>query len=113
MSIRGVLRTIVVSLAFLGLLIPTSEVLAKGGGRGSSSGYYHYRGAKAIDGDTFRYGQTRYRVQGYNAPEIGQPGSRRATKALQKQLDSGSYSWKPVARDVYGRKIVKPHGARK
>lgn len=65
------------------------------------------KGGKAIDGDTFRYKGQRYRIQQYNTPELGQPGSRKATRDLQRKLDSGKYKWSPVTKDVYGRTIVK------
>jgi len=29
---------------------------------------------------------------------------------LQRKLDSGKYKWRPVAKDVYGRTIVKEKG---
>lgn len=106
-----VLKAGLALLLFVGLLVPAQETLARG--RKSSAGYHRYRGAKAVDGDTFRYGQKRYRVQTYNAPEIGQPGSRRATRSLQRQLDSGQHGWKPVAKDTYGRTIVKPRTTRR
>ena len=76
-------------------------------GKGLSGGYKSYKGGKAIDGDTYRYKGDRYRIQQYNAPELGQPGSRQATRDLQRKLNSGNYKWKPVAKDVYGRTIVK------
>lgn len=76
-------------------------------GKGSSGKYHSYKGAKAIDGDTFRYAGKRYRIRQYNAPEIGQPGSRSATRSLQNKINSGNYKWKPVARDAYGRTIVR------
>lgn len=73
----------------------------------SNSAYKSYKGAKAIDGDTYRYNGQRYRLRDYNAPEIGERGWQKATESLQKKLNSGHYEWKPVARDVYGRTIVK------
>jgi endonuclease YncB( thermonuclease family) len=76
-------------------------------GGSSASSYKPYKGAKAIDGDTFRYRGDRYRIQQYNAPELGRPGARAATRSLQNKIDSGSHEWKPVARDAYGRKIVR------
>lgn len=85
-------------------------VLATGAyakGKVSSSDYKSYKGGKAIDGDTYRYKGERYRVQQYNAPELGRPGSKQATRNLKRKLDSGNYEWKPVAKDVYGRTIVK------
>ncbi|MBI5749685.1 MAG: hypothetical protein HZA00_11235 [Nitrospinae bacterium] len=74
---------------------------------GGSGGYKSYKGAKAIDGDTFKHKGKSYRLRDYNAPEIGQPGSDKATKDLQKRLDSGNYEYDTVAKDVYGRKVVK------
>lgn len=76
------------------------------------SGYRSYRGAKAIDGDTFRHRGERYRLRDYNAPERGQPGAGRATQNLQRRLDSGNYEYKPIGRDVYGRPLVKERRAR-
>ncbi len=90
-------------LALLLVLAP----LAEAKGRGGSGGYKSYKGGKAIDGDTFRYKGERYRVRQYNAPELGQPGSGKATRKLQKKLDSGDYKWKPMARDKYGRPLVE------
>lgn len=83
------------------------EIFAAGAGSGrSSSGYRSYKGAKAIDGDTFRHQGQRYRLREYNAPEIGQKGSSTATQNLQKKLDSG-YEYKSIAKDVYGRSLVE------
>mgnify|MGYP001591416065 CR=1 FL=1 len=87
------------------ILLITPEAFANG--KSGSGGYRSYKGAKVIDGDTFRYGEKRYRIQQYNAPEIGQPGSRSATQSLQNKINSGSHKWKPVAKDVYGRTIVR------
>jgi endonuclease YncB( thermonuclease family) len=82
-------------------------ILAEGGG------YRSYKGAKAIDGDTFRHGGQRYRLRDYNAPERGQPGAGRATRNLQQRLDSGNYQYKSVGRDVYGRPLVEERRARR
>ncbi len=94
-------------LAVVSALAALADVYAEGPSVGSrSGGYSSYKGARAIDGDTYRYHGERYRVQQYNAPEIGQSGSRQATRQLQQKLDSGSHEWKPVGRDTFGRKIV-------
>ncbi|MEI7639742.1 MAG: hypothetical protein WCJ37_20680 [Syntrophus sp. (in: bacteria)] len=77
-------------------------------GKSSHSGAYQsFRGARAIDGDTFFYRGKRYRIQQYNAPELNEPGGRQAKKVLQQKIASGDYAWKPVARDKYGRTIVR------
>lgn len=102
-------KTLLILLLFVALIFPPfTEAGGKGSGRKKGSGgYQSYRGAKAIDGDTFRHKGKRYRVRQYNAPELGTPGSSKATKKLQKKIDSGNYGWKGVARDTYGRKIVE------
>jgi endonuclease YncB( thermonuclease family) len=107
---KVIVTSIVAASAFV-VLIPDVDARGRGGTSGGS-GYHSYRGAKAIDGDTYRYHGERYRVQQYNAPEIGQPGSRQATKSLQRKLDSGSHEWKPVAKDAYGRSIVRERPAK-
>jgi endonuclease YncB( thermonuclease family) len=84
-----------------------SAAYAHARGKGSSSGYKTYKGAKAIDGDTYKYKGQRYRLRDYNAPEIGQTGSGKATQKLQRKLSSGNYEYKRVAKDVYGRPVVK------
>jgi endonuclease YncB( thermonuclease family) len=96
-----VLLLVVVLAGFIGL----TDIYAKG--KRSSGGYKSYKEGKAIDGDTFLYKGQRYRIQQYNTPELGQPGSRKATRDLQRKLDSGKYKWSPVTKDVYGRTIVK------
>ena len=100
---RAALLFVVVAIAvgFAGI----ADVYAKD--KGSSGGYKSYKGGKAIDGDTYQYKGERYRIQQYNAPELGQPGSQKATRDLQRKLDSGNYEWKPVTKDAYGRTIVK------
>lgn len=97
---------ILILMLVAGWLTGVADAHAKGKTK-SSSGYKSYSGGKVIDGDTFRYNGERYRIQQYNAPEIGQPGSRKATRKLQRKLDSGNYEWKPITKDVYGRTIVR------
>ena len=100
---RGSLILVALTLAGSFAGVPDADAR----GARASGGYKSYKGGKAIDGDTYRYKGERYRIQQYNAPELGQPGSRQATRDLQGKLDSRNYEWKPVARDVYGRTIVK------
>lgn len=103
------MRTSLVPLALIVLLVFPLEILAARAGRSgrSSGGARTYRGAKAIDGDTFRHQGQRYRLRDYNAPEIGRPGASEATRNLQRRLDSGPYQYRGVARDKYGRTIVE------
>ena len=73
--------------------------------RDRQGGYKSYKEGKAIDGDTFRYKGQRYRIQQYNAPELGQPGSKKATRDLQRKLDSGKYKWSPVTKMSTGEQL--------
>lgn len=94
------MRRVLLILALLLIMPSLADAKGRGGG-------YRYKGGKAIDGDTFRYKGERYRVRQYNAPELGQPGSQKATRRLQNKLDSGDYKWEPIAKDAYGRPIVE------
>ena len=102
------MKRFVLSLVILLFFIGAADATPRRGSTPSRSSAKSYKGAKAIDGDTFRYGRQRYRLRNLNAPEIGEPGARRATNKLQRQLDSGQYKYRGVARDVYGRKVVEP-----
>ena len=102
------MKRLLLSTAILLFLIGVADATPRRGSAPSRSSAKSYKGAKAIDGDTFRYGRQRYRLRNLNAPEIGQPGARPATQKLQRQLHSGQYKYRGVARDVYGRKVVQP-----
>ncbi|MBU1182670.1 MAG: hypothetical protein KKF00_10995 [Proteobacteria bacterium] len=105
MKFKNITMFSLLLLFFISLIIVIEDSFAQR--KSTSRGYKTYKSAKAIDGDTYKYKGKSYRIQGYNAPEIGQPGSRQATKNLQKRLSSFEYEYKPVAKDVYGRTIVK------
>lgn len=102
---------LVAGIALFGIIAVDADARGRSGISGTS-GYHSYRGAKAVDGDTFRYRGERYRIQQYNAPEIGRPGSSQATQSLQRKLDTSSHQWKPVAKDAYGRTVVRERPAR-
>jgi len=78
-----VILMVVAVIAFL--LLSGTDVYAKG--KRSASEYKSYNGAKAI--------------------ELIRTSFSKATRNLQRKINSGNYKWKPVARDVYGRKIVQ------
>lgn len=61
---------------------------------------------RAVDGDTFRAGGARYRLQGVDTPERGQPKYAEAKRRLQELLESGQVSIERKARDVYGRTVA-------
>ncbi len=61
---------------------------------------------RAVDGDTFRSGGVRYRLQGIDTPERGQPKYAEAKWRLQELLDSGKVTIERKARDVYGRTVA-------
>lgn len=69
--------------------------------------YQSYRGAQALDGDTFYHAGKRFKLKDSNAPELYQPGGLEARRDLQGRLDSGEFEYKPVARDKNGRIIVE------
>ena len=102
---KKVIAISIVVISPLILMMLSDDCLAKGKRYGNPRSF---KGAKTIDGDTFRYGEKRYRIQNINAPEIGKPGWKQSTRSLQRKIDSGNYKWQPVARDVYGRTVVKP-----
>lgn len=73
-----------------------------------------YAATCVVDGDTFRIGKRRIRIQGIDAPEregrcaAESEASVRATRALSAWLNSGPFRMLPegtVPRDRYGREL--------
>jgi micrococcal nuclease len=62
--------------------------------------------AKAIDGDTIRYGVERIRIRGLNAPELTEPGGREALERLSQLLREGSIRIVPHGKDMSDRTIA-------
>jgi hypothetical protein len=61
-----------------------------------------------IDGDTFEYNGERFRIYGYNAPELDEPGGLLAKMVLSLiLLNSNTITIKRIAKDKYGRTIAK------
>ncbi|MFT0859493.1 thermonuclease family protein [Ancylobacter sp. G4_0304] len=70
---------------------------------------------RVADGDSLEVGGERIRLEGLDAPELhqscGAPGrewpcGRRAREALQKLVDAGEVSCRPVDEDRYGRAVA-------
>ncbi|WP_447978498.1 thermonuclease family protein [Candidatus Nitrospira bockiana] len=59
-----------------------------------------------IDGDTFAYDGRRIRIQGVNAPELGQAGGFEAKTRLEHLLKGGAVTIVPRGTDVYGRTVA-------
>ena len=69
---------------------------------------------RLADGDSLELGTERIRIEGIDAPELHQncgppnaewPCGRRAKDTLQKIVDSGEVTCRPVDRDRYGRDV--------
>lgn len=67
-----------------------------------------------VDGDTFWYGGTKFRIADINAPEVSHPGCEReatlgaaATRRLTELLNAGPFSLEVQGRDIdrYGRAL--------
>ena len=62
---------------------------------------------KVIDGDTFYYNGKKYRISGIDTPEKGQYNYEQAKIRLETLLKYGNVEIKEVAKDKYGRSVVK------
>jgi endonuclease YncB( thermonuclease family) len=62
---------------------------------------------KVIDGDTFYYNGKKCRISGVDTPEKGQYNYERAKIRLETLLKYGNVEMKEVAKDKYGRSVVK------
>jgi len=58
------------------------------------------------DGDTFYVGGDAFRLRGIDAPELGQPRAREATRRLIELLRAGPVTIVRRAEDVYGRIVA-------
>lgn len=65
-----------------------------------------YNRFKVIDGDTFDYNGTRFRLRRGDAPEMSQPHGKEAKAALEKALNFDNVTVVPVEKDKYGRQIA-------
>lgn len=61
---------------------------------------------KVIDGDTFQLaGGKRIRPEGYNAPEKGEKGARKATLQLKRLIQGKTVGLSPVSAVDRGREV--------
>lgn len=64
---------------------------------------------KVIDGDTFKTSSRKnpVRLANVDAPEKGQPGAKKAKKALEAMIKGEQVTIETTARDRYGRSVAK------
>jgi len=69
---------------------------------------------EVIDGDTFLDSKGRkYRLENVDAPEKGKPGYQKAKNLLKNLIQGEMVGIQPVAKDKYGRNIVRVYKGRK
>jgi len=73
----------------------------------SKSKYLTDSKIKVIDGDTFYYNGNKYRISGIDTPEKGQYNYDLAKIRLETLLKYGNVEMEEVAKDKYGRSVVK------
>lgn len=68
---------------------------------------------EVIDGDTFLDSKNKkFRLENVDAPEIGKPGSRKATQELKRLIEDEEIGIEQVARDRYRRPVVRVYKGR-
>jgi len=68
---------------------------------------------KVIDGDTFKDDKgKKYRLENVDAPEKKETGYQKAKKQLTNLIEDENVSIQQVARDKYGRPIVRVYEGR-
>lgn len=66
--------------------------------------------ARAVDGDTIRCANGRViRLKDVHAPELGEPGGRRAKERLGAAVNGRTFSYRPEGRS-YGRDVARVPG---
>ena len=60
-----------------------------------------------VDGDTIAFGNRRWRIAGYDAPEYDQPGGRQASAHLRDELARGWSIGIAGGIDAYGRRMIR------
>lgn len=60
-----------------------------------------------VDGDTIEFGNRRWRMAGFDAPEYDQPGGRQASAFLRDQLAGGRSIGIAGGTDIYGRRVIR------
>ena len=61
----------------------------------------------AIDGTTLRCGGERVKVEGIQAPQLGEPGGEQARERLQRRIRSGEVVVQRGGVDKYGRTLAR------
>jgi endonuclease YncB( thermonuclease family) len=103
------------SVGFLAAAITTAGEARTPNGDGHRPSSVVTGAATVVDGDTLNVGQTRIRLEGIDAPEIGQTCGRRwvgtwacgtaARDALEKMVGTSTVSCTVTGQDLYGRAL--------
>jgi micrococcal nuclease len=60
-----------------------------------------------IDGTTLRCGSERVKIEGIQAPQLGEPGGEQARERLQRRIRSGEVVVQRGGVDKYGRTLAR------